>query len=75
MALPANLAIFWLELDGSMPAVLILGAISALIGAFLLIALDGSFFSGRAITRASSRRSATVHEFPRYSNAGPAPRF
>jgi hypothetical protein len=65
-AVPANLAVCWLVLDGSMPAVLILSAIGAPLGACLLMALESPLVIGDV--RRSPRKGrppATVHEFPR----------
>ena len=39
-ALPANLAVFWVVLQGNMPAILLCGVISAVTGALLLMAIE-----------------------------------
>jgi hypothetical protein len=69
VALPANLVVFWLVLQGDTPAILLYSVISALLGAVLLMALEGRAFPSEAkvAPNVEARRRAAVHEFPHYS--------
>ena len=66
-ALPANFVVFWLVLGSNLPAVLLLTAIGATLGAMLLAMVDRPIVaaSTQAARNKQSRNRATVHEFPR----------